>query len=135
MKKYVATLIFISFLGLVAFSISAFNHRMSNPMDDNCVGSKIDNTPCPTNLVAAVVHHMSVYQALFNTTAPSLNLLVLLTLFVLATISILLFAKDPVGLKFKFLYQRLRDFELVIHKAREKFVSWLSLLEHSPSFR
>ena len=135
MKKYIATLIFISFLGLAAFSIPAFNHSMNGPMNDNCVGSKVDNIPCPTNLVAAVVHHLSVYQALFNTTAPSLNPLILLTLFVLAVVSIILSAKDLVGLKLKFLYQRIRDFELVIHKAREKFVSWLSLLEHSPSFR
>ena len=134
MKKYITTLIFISFLGLAVFSIPAFNHSMSNSMD-SCVGSKVDNTPCPTNLVAAVVHHMSVYQALFNTTAPSINPLVLLTLLALVIVSIISPTKDLAGLKLKFLYRRLIDFELVVHKARQKFVSWLSLLEHSPSFR
>jgi|SRR3989344_7645079 len=132
MKKYITMLIFISFLGLAVFSIPAFDHVMKGTMD-SCVGSQVDNTPCPTNLVAAVVHHMSVYQALFNTTAPSLNSIVLLASLVLFIVSILLSAKDLAGLKF--LYRILINFELIIHKAREKFISWLSLLENSPSFR
>ena len=134
MKKYITTLVFISFLGLAVFSIPAFNHKMSDPMDNGCIGSKIDNTSCPTNLMAAVIHHISVYQAFFNALAPSINSLILLTLLALVVVSILLFDKDILNLKLKFLYQRLKDFELIIHKARQKFVSWLSLLENSPSF-
>lgn len=131
--KYIATLIFISFLGLAIFSTMALNHRMTDSVD-NCIGSQVDNTACPTNLVAATLHHISVYQALFNTLAPSINPLVLLALLALAIVSIISSAKNLVGLKLKFLHQKLRDFELVTHKARQKFVSWLSLLEHSPSF-
>jgi len=133
MKKYIVALIFISFLGLAAFSIPVFNHRMNDSMDNNCVGSKVGNTLCPTNLVAAVVHHMSVYQALFNTTAPSISPLVLLTLLVLLVVFALLFTKDIVGLKLNFLYKKSRDFELIKYRARQKFVSWLSLFENSPS--
>lgn len=131
--KYIALLIFISFMGLAVFSIPVFNHRMDNSMD-SCIGSKVDNTPCPTNLVAATIHHISVYQALFNTLAPSINPLVLLALLALAIVSLVSSVKDIVGLKLKFLHQRLRDFELIIHKTRQRFVSWLSLLENSPSF-
>ena len=132
--KYIATLIFISFLGLAVFSTVTLNHRMDNSVD-NCIGSQVDNTPCPTNLVAATIHHMSVYQALFNTTIPSINPLVLLALLTLIIVSILSSAKNLADFKLKFLYQKLRDFELIIHRARQKFVSWLSLLENSPSFR
>ena len=113
MKKYITTLIFISFLGLAVFSTMALNHRMNDSVD-NCIGSQVDNTPCPTNLMAAVIHHMSVYQALFNTLAPSINPLVLLALLALVIVSILSSAKDIVSLKLKFLYQKSRYFELVM---------------------
>ncbi|MEK7635206.1 MAG: hypothetical protein AAB446_02125 [Patescibacteria group bacterium] len=134
--KYIATLIFISFLGLAIFSTMALNHNMKDSVD-NCIGSKIDNTPCPTNLLAATIHHISVYQAIFNTFIPSANnsaVFLALLLFALAFIS--WSAKDLISesAQLKFLHQRLKDFELVIHKARQRFVSWLSLLEHSPSF-
>ncbi|MFA6270421.1 MAG: hypothetical protein WC657_04410 [Candidatus Paceibacterota bacterium] len=133
--KYIATLIFISFLGLAVFSTMALNHRMNDSVD-NCIGSKVDNTPCPTNLVAAAAHHISVYQAIFNTFIPSVsNSLVLLTLLLLALAFISWSAKDLISetSQLKFLHQRLRDFELVRHKARQRFVSWLSLFELSPS--
>ena|SRR3989344_6582256 len=129
--KYIAILILISFLGLAMFSIPAFDHRMNDSMD-NCIDSQVDNTPCPTSLMASVTHHISVYQALFNTFVPSINSLVLLILFAFVSASIFFF-KDFADLKLKFLHKKLKDFELVIHKAREKFVSWLSLLENSPS--
>lgn len=132
--KYIALLIFISFLGLAVFSIPAFNHRMDNSMD-SCIGSKVDNTPCPTNLVAATIHHISVYQALFNTLAPSVfGQLALFLLLVLVLVLLLLTSKNLLNSKLKFLYQKSRDFDLLIYQARQKFVSWFSLLEHSPPF-
>ena len=133
--KYVALIIFISFIGLIAFSIPALNHRMIEPMD-NCIGSKIDNTPCPANLVAATIHHISVYQAFFNTLPPTVyNTLLLLTLLVALTLVLgFLSGKNTLNTGLRFLRQQLINFELIIHKARQKFVSWLSLLEHSPSF-
>lgn len=134
--KYIATFIFISFLGLAVFSISAFNHRMDSSMD-SCIGSQVDNTPCPTNLVAATAHHISVYQAIFNSFIPSANdSVAFLALLLFALAFTFWSAKDFLSSnsQLKFLYQKLRDFELIIHKARQRFVSWLSLLEHSPSF-
>lgn len=134
--KYITTLIFISFFGLAVFSTMAFNHNMKDS-SDSCIGSQVDNTPCPTSLMAAVVHHMSAYQALFNTLAPSVNNSAVFLALLLFTLAFIFWsAKDllSANAQLKFLYQKSRDFELIIHKARQKFVSWLSLLEHSPSF-
>lgn len=137
--KYVALLIFISFLGLAVFSVLAFDHKMDSSMNsamDRCIGSRVDNIPCPTNLVAAVTHHISVYQAIFNTFIPSAaNSIIFLTLLLFTLVFTFLSAKDFLnrGVQPKFLYHRLGNFELIIHKARQKFVSWLSLFENSPS--
>lgn len=133
--KYVATLIFISFFGLAVFSIPALNHRMDSSMD-SCIGSQVDNTPCPTNLVAAATHHISAYQAIFNSFIPSTNSSVaFLALLLFALAFIFWSAKDLLcsNSQLKFLHQRLKDFELVVHKSRQKFISWLSLFELSPA--
>lgn len=133
--KYVATLIFISFLGLAMFSIPALNHRMDNSMG-NCIGSKVDNTPCPTNLVAAAAHHISVYQAIFNSFIPSNSSSVAFLASLLFALAFVFWsAKDLLSesTQLKFLHHRLRDFELVVHKARQRFISWLSLFELSPA--
>lgn len=133
--KYIAMLIFIGFIGVAAFSLVAFDHKMNGPMD-NCIGSQIDNMPCPTDLVSSVIHHASVYQAFFKTLLPSIvNPLVLLTLLVLALIFVLSFSKHIVNAKFKFLGQRLRNFNLIKYRARQKFVAWLALFENSPSLQ
>lgn len=132
--KYITALIFISFMGLAIFSLPAFNHNMVGSLD-SCIGSKVDNTPCPTNLVAATTHHISVYQAIFNTFIPSAsNSIIFLTVLLFALAFTFSSAKDLLNgsAQLKFLHHRLRDFELIIHQARQKFVSWLSLLELSP---
>ncbi len=124
--KYIATLILISFVGLAAFSVVAFDHRMNDMSMDNCLDSQVGGTPCPTSLVASLIHHTSTFQTLFNTLIPSLVL-------VLISILIIFWSKDFVDPKLKFLYQKLKNFRLIAYKARQKFMSWLSLFENSPS--
>ena len=128
MKKYIAILIFISFLGLAAFSVVGFGHRMNGaaPMD-NCLNSQVDGTPCPTSLMASLVHHTATYQTLFNTLIPSLILFLIF-------ISVVFLDKNLTNPELKFLYQKLSNFKLIKYKARQKLISWLSLLENSPSF-
>lgn len=124
--KYIATLILISFLGLAAFSVVAFDHRMNDMAMDNCLNSQIDGIPCPTNLVASLIHHTVTFQTLFNTLISPLILFLIF-------ISIVFLDKNLAGPKLKFLYQKLKNFKSITYKARQKFISWLSLLEYSPS--
>ena len=124
--KYITFLVLISFVGLAAFSMVGFDHKINDSMD-NCLNSQIDGVPCPTNLAASLIHHTTTYQMLFNTLIPSLILFFILVYFIF-------WSKDFVDSKSEFLYKRLKDFKLIIHKARHKFIFWLSLLENSPSF-
>ena len=124
--KYIAILIFISFLGLAVFSISAFNHRINDMHMHNCLDSQIGGTPCPTSLVASLIHHTSTFQTLFNTLITSL-------VSVLVLVFVVFWSKDFIGPKLKFLYQKLRNFKLIVYKAKQRFISWLSLFENSPS--
>ncbi len=125
--KYIAILIFISFVGLAVFSVAVFDHRMSGSMPmDNCLDSQVGGTPCPTNLVASLIHHTSTFQMLFNTLIPSL-------ISVLVLVFVVFWSKDFVNPKLKFLYQKLKNFKLIIYKAKQRFISWLSLFENSPS--
>ncbi len=124
--KYITVLILISFVGLAVFSVAIFDHRMNGSMD-NCIGSQVDNTPCPTNLVASIFHHISVFQTLFNTFIPSLIIFLIF-------VSFDFWSQDLANPKLKFLYQKPKDFKLIKYRAKQKFISWLSLFENSPSF-
>ena len=125
MIRYIAIFILISFVGLAAFSVVAFDHKMNGSME-NCLNSQVDGTPCPTNLVASIIHHTAAFQALFNTLIPSLILF-------LISVSVVFLDKNLASPKLKLLYQKLKNFKLIKYKARQKFISWLSLLEYSPS--
>lgn len=126
--KYIAILILISFVGLVTFSVVAFDHRMNGSMFINdCFNSQVDGSQCPTNLVASLIHHTVTFKTLFNTFIPSLILFLIF-------IPIVLLDKNLASSKLKFLYQKPKYFKLIKYKARQKFMSWLSLFENSPSF-
>lgn len=125
--KYIAALILISFIGLAALSVVAFDHKMNGSMSmDNCLDSQVGGTPCPTSLVASLIHHTSTFQTLFNTLIPSLVL-------VFVSILIIFWSKDFIDSRLKFLYQKLKNFKSIVYRARQKFISWLSLFENSPS--
>lgn len=111
----------------------AMDHKMNSATDTNCVSSFADKGPCPTELVARTIHHISSSQAILNAIIPTFNPLLVLALLAIVFVAIhSLFNTNEH--KFGFLYRELKYFDLIAHRARKRFVSWLSLLENSPAF-
>ncbi len=132
--KYLASLfLIISILGVAVFGLTMFDHTMHG-QNNNCIGSAIDGTACPTSLVAMTLHHISALQTLTTTTVPSnYTILLLLASLILASASIFLLFKNLLLPKLVVLPQRLQDLFLRSHYSRQKIVSWLSLFELSPA--
>lgn len=127
MKRVIPVVLIVSFVGIVVLGFTLFGHEKSHP-NVNCVATQIDGSPCPTSLISFVIHHASALQ-IFSTTLVSPLLLLLATIALVFWPSQKLLSPNP-----KFLYRKSIDFSSVLHKARQKFISWLSLLELSPSF-
>lgn len=133
--KYLTTLLLImSFAGIGIFGFTLFDHASMDGSNNGCVASSIDQTECPTEIVAMTSHHISAIQTLTTTTVPPIeSLLLLLTFLVLTSVSIFLFSKDLLFPKLELLSQRLRDLTLRSLYSKERIMSWLSLFELSPS--
>ena len=98
MIRYIAIFILISFVGLAAFSVVAFDHKIMVQWKIALI--PVDGTPCPTNLVASIIHHTAAFQALFNTLIPSLILF-------LISVSVVFLDKNLASPKL-LLYQKLK---------------------------
>ncbi len=133
--KYLASLfLIISILGVAVFGLTMFDHGMHGQTNNNCLGSAIDGTECPTSLVAMTLHHISALQTLTTTTVPSnYTVLLLLATLILVSVSIFLFYKNLLLPKLVHLPQRLQELSIHSHYSRQRIVSWLSLFELSPS--
>ncbi len=133
--KYITTLLLImSFVGIGIFGFAIFDHGISDS-GSGCFTSPVDGTPCPTNIVAMTLQHVSALQMLTTSTMLSVSdWLSLLAFITLILVSIFLFYKNILYPKLKFLHQRLQDLKFNFSHSRQKIVSWLSLFENSPAF-
>lgn len=130
-KKIIAGFILISFLSIVFFSMPLMMHNSDGAMTENCPFSFSDVSLCPQNLVAATVHHVSMYNAFFNVQV-AYNLIALIASLIVAilfayisNINFSLFKR----LAFKFSSYIPPPFSV----ANKRIFDWLSLLENSPS--
>lgn len=133
--KYLASLLFIlSFVGVVVFGSALFDMGLAHA--GGCIASSVDGAPCPTNIADSATHHISTLQTVTRAIAPP-NAHWLLLLAPLLLISVLLFLFDrnvlhPIRRPANLL-RRSRDLSHGYSYSRRKIISWLSLLELSPS--
>ena len=133
MKYFVSLLLIMSFIGTGIFGFAIFDHGMDSP-NSNCVGSAMNGTVCPTNIVGMTLHHISALQTLATTAVSSgSNWLLLLATLLLVSVSIFLFYKNLLFPKLKFLREHLQDLILLALSSKQKILSWLSLFELSPA--
>lgn len=134
MKHLITLVLIISFVGIAIFGFAVFSHGMSDS-SSGCVTSPIDGTPCPTNIVAMTLQHISALQILTTSVTPSIsNWLSLLAFIFLISVSIILFYKNLLFPKLEFSRERLRDLTSNFSYSKQKIISWLSLFENSPAF-
>jgi len=134
MKHFLTLILLIGFVGISVFGFSVFSHGMSDS-GSGCITSPIDGTPCPTNIVAMTLQHVSALQTLTVSVIPSFfSWLSLFAFILLISFSIVFFYKNLLHPKSELLYQRFRDLKLKSLYSHQKFISWLSLFENSPAF-
>ena len=133
MKYLFTSILIISFVGIAILGFSIFNHGMSNA-DYSCVTSPIDGTVCPTNIVAMTLDHISTLQALTISVTPLVSsLLLLLASLLLILFLVFIFYKYLLYPKLELLFQRFKNLVFNFLYSQRKIISWLSLLENSPS--
>lgn len=134
MKYLITSILVISFVGIAIFGFAIFSHGMSDS-SSGCVTSPIDGTPCPTNIVAMTLQHVSALQTLTTSLTPSISGFILLLAFMLlVSFAISIFYKNLLFPKLELLHQRLRDLVFNSFFSKQKIISWLSLFENSPAF-
>ncbi|MBI2482529.1 MAG: hypothetical protein HYV76_03160 [Candidatus Vogelbacteria bacterium] len=134
MKSILTLILIVSFAGIAVFGFTIFSHSMSESTS-GCVTSPIDGTPCPTNIVAMTLQHVSALQTLTTSVTSSISSWILLLAFILlVSFSISIFYKNLLFPKLELLHQRLRDLVFNSFYSKQKITSWLSLFENSPAF-
>ena len=133
MKSILTLILIVSFAGIVVFGFTLFSHGMSESTS-GCITSPIDGTPCPTNIIAMTLQHVSALQTLTTSVMPSFSSWILLLAFILlVSFSISIFYKSLFYPKLEFSHQRLRDLVSNSFYSKQKITSWLSLFELSPA--
>ena len=132
MRKLASTFLIVSLAAVAIFGFHLFDHSMMGGPDNDCVASTIDGTVCPTSLMDMTLHHVSVLQALTRTVVPSAGgLLLFMTSLILIFTSAVFLYKNLLDPGIEFL--RLGDSKPKFSHSRKKIISWLALLELSPS--
>ena len=131
MKKVTSLLLITGLLFIALFGLLALEYGMGH-RQPNCAVSLMSSASCPINIVSLMNHHVSAIQSLFSVPLSVFFFSIIL----LVAVSTIWFAYlfKFLLLRSQFLTQRLRDYRLTFNFAKHRFISWLSLFEHSPSF-
>lgn len=119
-------------LVIVFFSFATMTHIADGRMQSNCPFSTMGAPLCPQDVVAVAIHHISSYQSLLNTPLASSITILIIALLVLVYAASRFSVRSLVpGSR---LVRRLYNSSPSYPGSRE-ITRWLSLFEHSPSFR
>lgn len=132
-KKAIIFLILLSLLTAATFGFVAMTHGSDGKMAGNCPFSAAGQSPCPQDLMASAIYHLSSYNSFFNVpVGENITISIISLLFIV-------FVLLPVFIR---LYSPPLLARSVIshdspspHFHNEKIIGWLSLFEHSPSSR
>ncbi len=130
--KYTATLLFLSFIGIAVFGFVLMNHSMMR--GENCIVSAVMGNPCPTNQGSFALHHLAAL-AVFSNSLPS-------AIFNVSPLIVLSFALALLAFfRIRSPYSRPPSFASALRRRNvryrshtPRFMRWLALFEHSPSF-
>lgn len=125
--KYIYITILASFVSIIFFGIFSMQEDM-NHVFGGCIAYLLNRINCPPDAIAAVGHHMSLYNAFLQVLNifPLIFSIIFLLFYLLKKTDYFptlgsiqnkkFFSKKPLRIRL------------------EKFFNWLSLLENSPSF-
>ncbi|MBI2409625.1 hypothetical protein HYV30_01110 [Candidatus Kaiserbacteria bacterium] len=125
-KKFVAPLALAVFLFAALFGFAA----MGAHMQEGCSLIVSGAAPCPENIVAVAVHHLSAYQT-FSHVPLDFGVLFLLEILLFAAFAAAVFKISPPLAAVPAYFPHGPPQSIL---SRQKLTRWLSLLEHSPSF-
>ena len=138
MKKYLATILLIGFVGVAIFGFMWMPHQMSDHAGSDCIASLVvGKSLCPdgNNSFSYAFYHFQAYE--FFSSAIIVSVAAVLA--IIAFAFILTFALknfDPRSISRKqiiYLKKRLIEIADSLHSNLKNFIRWLSLLENSPS--
>ncbi|PIP58210.1 MAG: hypothetical protein COX02_01420 [Candidatus Vogelbacteria bacterium CG22_combo_CG10-13_8_21_14_all_37_9] len=133
-KKIIASLVLSSFLAIVFFSFTVMWHQPDQAMVNNCPFSSLNQSLCPLNSMAVVIHHLLAYHSFLNIPLNlSLSLLLINLLFFLIGFRLIFFQSKLPLPALPILNQILNVFLFKLIGRRE-IIRWLALLENSPAF-
>lgn len=133
MKQLAASVLIVSFVGIVIFGFALFTMGM-NHRDAGCVAAAINGTVCPTNVVDFARHHISALQSLTTTVVPPMaEWLSLLASLLLVPVFLFLCHEDVRQQMPELSVRRIRDLTLRSRHSQQKIVSWFSRFELSPA--
>ena len=131
-QKLVATIILSSFLAISFGSFVVMIHEPRQVMTSNCPFSALDQTLCPQNTLAVVIHHLLAYHSFLNVPlVKNLSLFLLSTFLSLIGAWWLIIRIRP--LLVSPVLNRLLNDSPPKQSGRPKISRWLALLENSPA--
>ncbi|QQG38267.1 MAG: hypothetical protein HYS26_01825 [Candidatus Kaiserbacteria bacterium] len=125
--RYVAIAIVIAFLSIGTFGFAILEHEVG-VHESGCVAASISEAPCPSELFASALYHISTLTA-FSTVPLSLPLLLFIALALIA----LVHTKGIELPRLRPLFSRRTVTDDQPRPSRSALRS-LALLEHSPTF-
>ena len=140
MKKYLATILLIGFVGVALFGLAWMPHQMSDHPGSDCLASfVVGKSLCPdgNNSFSYAFYHFQAYE--FFSSAIIVSVAAVLA--IIAFAFILTFALknfDPLSVsRNQIIYIKKRLIEIAdsLHSNLKNFIRWLSLLENSPSLK
>ncbi|MBI5798537.1 MAG: hypothetical protein HZB10_01225 [Candidatus Yonathbacteria bacterium] len=126
MKRFLALMILLGFIGSAILSFSAMKHNMDGVMDGNCpIASTCSAGTAGTLAMAS--HYLSMYQAFTSGLVSSIVTQVLMVAFLFVALAhVLRIYFTPQ------LFVLSRNFNAKLYRP-QAFTRWLSLLVNSPS--
>ena len=140
MKKYLATILLIGFVGVALFGLAWMPHQMSGHSGSDCLASfVVGKSLCPdgNNSFSYTFYHFQAYEFFSNAITVSVGAV----LAIIAFAFILTFALrkfDPCSISRKqiiYLKKRLIEIADSLRSSFRNFIRWLSILENSPSLK
>ena len=138
MKKYLATILLIGFVGVALFGFAWMPHQMSGHSGSDCLASfVVGKSLCPdgNNSFSYSFYHFQAYEFFSNAIIISVGAVLAIIAFAFIPISVLK-NFDPRSISRKqiiYLKKRLIEITDSLHSNLKNFIRWLSLLENSPS--
>ncbi len=130
LKKIITPLILVSFLTVAFFGFAAMSRGADGSMQGDCPFSVTGASLCPQDALPGAIHHLSAYQSFLNVSVDSAVVLLMSALLLAACLLILVVRP----LLFRPLVQTNHfPYGPPLSARTQKIISWLSLLENSPS--